>query len=117
MSQTPFAHVKKRLSIASGGFVPVPVPVIGTVCGLFGALSVRMNVAERVPVAVGWNVIDTLQRPPAGSVKPEHPSSTCVKSSASVPRVCALLMNSDAFPEFAIVIDCAALVVPIGCAA
>src|SRR6476659_6999267 len=104
-SQTPFAQVKNRLSSASGGFVPVPVPVIGTFCGLFGALSVRMNVAERAPVAVSLNVIDTLQLPPAGSVRPEQPSSTCVKSSASAPRVCALLMNSEPVPVFLIVSD------------
>src|SRR5919199_212504 len=36
MSQTLFAHVKNCVSIASDGFCPVPVPVIGTVCGLFG---------------------------------------------------------------------------------
>jgi len=61
MSQTPFAQVKKRLSIASGGFVPVPVPVRGTVCGLPGALSVSVNAADRVPDAVGLNVIETVQ--------------------------------------------------------
>jgi hypothetical protein len=68
--------VKKRESIASGGFVPVPVPLIGTVCGLPGALSVRMNVAERAPDAVGEKVIDTLQLVPAASVRPEQPSLT-----------------------------------------
>ena len=117
MSQTPFAQVKKRESIASGGFWPVPVPVIGTVCGLFAALSVRMNVADRVPDAVGENVIDTLQLVPGARVRPEQPSLTCVKSSGFAPRVAALLMNSDALPVFAMVIDCGALVVPIACAA
>src|SRR5438874_13009006 len=96
MSQTPFAQVKKRESIASGGFWPVPVPVIGTVCGLFAALSVRMNVADRVPDAVGENVIDTLQLVPGARVRPEQPSLTCVKSSGFAPRVAALLMNSAA---------------------
>src|SRR4051794_41354463 len=113
MSQTPFAQVKKRSSIASGGFWPVPVPLIGTVCGLFGALSVRMNVADRAPDAVGENVIDTLQLVPGASVRPEHPSFTCVKSSGSAPRVAALLMKRAALPVLAIVIDCGALVVPI----
>jgi hypothetical protein len=117
MSQTPFAQVKKRESIASGGFWPVPVPVIGTVCGLPAALSVRMNVAERAPDAVGENVIDTLQLVPAASVRPEQPSLTCVKSSGFAPRVAALLMNNGALPVFVIVIDCGALVVPIACAA
>src|SRR5207302_5467300 len=76
MSQTPLVHVMKRVSMASGGFVPVPVPVIGTVWGLAGALSVRMNVADRVPEAVGEKLIDTLQLVPTASVRPEHPSPT-----------------------------------------
>src|SRR6478672_11584530 len=112
-SQTPFAHVKNRLSIASGGSWPVPVPAIGTVCGLAAALSVRMNVAERSPEAVGEKSIATLQLVPGARVRPEHWSSTWVKSSGLAPRVAALLMNSAPVPELVIVIDCAALVVPI----
>src|SRR3954453_11921853 len=76
-----------------------------------------MNAAERVPDAVGEKVIDTLQPDPGASVRPEHPSLTCVKSSGLAPRVAALLMNSDPVPVFVIVIDCGALVVPISCAA
>jgi len=94
----------------------VPVPVIGTVCGLAGALSVRMKVAERVPVAFGEKLIETLHVAPAGNVSPEHPSSTCVKSSGFAPRVAALLMNSEPSPLFVIVMDCGALVVFIACA-
>jgi hypothetical protein len=40
MSHTPLAQVKNWSLIASGGLVPVPVPVSGTDCGLFAALSV-----------------------------------------------------------------------------
>src|SRR5919201_4942071 len=116
-SQTPFAHVKNCVLIASGGFWPVPVPVSGTVCGLLAALSVRVNVAERVPDAVGEKVIETLQLVPAASVRPEQPSLTWVKSSGFAPRVAALLMNSGALPVLVTVIDCGALVVPIACAA
>src|SRR3954449_8239572 len=76
-----------------------------------------MNVAERLPDAVGEKVIDTLQPDPGASVRPEHPSLTCVKSSGLAPRVAALLMNSEPVPVFVIVIDCGALVVPISCAA
>jgi hypothetical protein len=115
MSQTLFAQVKKRESIVSGGFVPVPVPLIGTVCGLPAALSVRVKVADRVPDAVGENVIETLQLAPGASVKPEQPSLTTVKS--SVFGTAALLMKSDALPVFVILIDCGALVVPIAWAA
>ena len=116
-SQTPFEQVKKRESIASGGVLPVPVPVIGTVCGLLAALSVRRKVAERVPEAVGEKVIETLQLAPAGRVRPEQPSLTCVKSSGFAPRVAALLMNNEALPVFVTLIDWGALVVPIACAA
>ena len=93
----------------------MPVPVIGTLCGLPAALSVRVNVAERVPEPVGENVIETLQLVPAARVRPEQPSFTSVKS--SVFGTAALLMNSEALPVLVIVIDCGALVVPIACAA
>jgi hypothetical protein len=63
-----------------------------------------MNVADRVPDAVGENVIATLQLVPAASVRPEQPSFTCVKSSGFAPRVAALLMKSGAFPVFETVI-------------
>jgi hypothetical protein len=111
MSQTPFAQPKKRVSIASAGFCPVAVPVIGTVWGLLAALSVSVKFAERVPEAVGENVIATLQLDPAASVRPEQLSFTSVKS--SVFGTAALLMNNDAVPLFLTVIDCGALVVPI----
>src|SRR5262245_3663548 len=114
MSQSPFAHEKNWVSSASGGFCAVPVPVIGTACGLFAALSVSTKLVERVPLAVGENVIDTLQLVLAGRVRPEQPSSTWVKSSE---WVAALLMNRDPLPELVTVIDCGALVVPIACAA
>src|SRR5918912_4412383 len=113
-SQTLFAHVKNCVSMASGGFWPVPVPVSGTLCGLLAALSVRVNAAERVPEAVGEKVIDTLQLVPGASVRPEQPSFTSVNS--SVFRTAALLMNRPALPVFVTVIDCGALVVPIACA-
>src|SRR4051812_46401580 len=38
-SQTPFAHVKKRESIARGGVWPVPAPALGARCGVWGAVS------------------------------------------------------------------------------
>src|SRR5919204_2051758 len=77
-SQTLFAHEKNCVSMASGGFVPGPVPVVGTVCGVLAALSVRVNAADRVPVPFGANVIATLQLLPAASVRPEQPSLTSV---------------------------------------
>jgi len=38
-----------------------PVPVRLTVCGLFVALSVKVNVAARLPAVVGTNVMVTVQ--------------------------------------------------------
>ena len=76
MSQTPFAQLKNWESMARVALVPMPVPLIGTVCGLLPALSVRMNVADRAPDAVGENVIETLQLVPTASVRPEQPSLT-----------------------------------------
>jgi len=40
------------------------VPLRGTLCGLPVALSVNVRLAVRVPVAVGLNVIETVQAPP-----------------------------------------------------
>src|SRR4051794_21876703 len=87
------------------------------VCGLLGALSVTISVAERVPVFVGLKVIDMVQLAPAASVSPEQPSLTAVKSSGLAPLTCALLMNSDALPVLATLIDCGALVLPRSCEA
>jgi hypothetical protein len=41
----------------------VPVPVKLTVCGLLVALSVKVNVAARLPLVVGVNVTLTVQVP------------------------------------------------------
>src|SRR3954454_3406869 len=111
-SQTPLAQLKNWLSSASVGWVPVPVPVTDAVCGLFGALSVMISEPLRVPVFVGWKLIDMSQLVPGASVRPEQPSLTAVKSSGLAPLTCALLMNRFALPVLATVIDCAALVAP-----
>jgi hypothetical protein len=50
---------------------PLPVPVKFTVCGLLVALSVRVNVAVRVPGPVGVNVILMVQLPPAATELPQ----------------------------------------------
>jgi hypothetical protein len=89
------------------------VPVSGAVCGLFGALSVTVNCAERVPASVGENVIEALQLAPTASVRPEQPSLTTVKS--SVFGTAALLMKRDAVPVLVTVTSCGALVVPVSC--
>src|SRR5262249_7907052 len=116
MSHTPPAQVKNWVLIASGAGVPVPVPVIGTVCGLFAALSVKVRVAVRVPVVVGEKVTEVRQLWPGASVRPGHPSLTMVKSSA-LPLSCTPLTNRFAVPVLVAVIVCAALVVPVACGA
>jgi hypothetical protein len=49
--------------------VPVaPVPMRETFCGLLLALSTKLSVAERVPVAVGLKMIEAVQLAPGASV-------------------------------------------------
>jgi hypothetical protein len=114
-SQTPFAQVKKRVSIASAGAVVpgavVPVPVREARCGLFGALSVTTSEAVRVPTFWGLKAIDMVQLVPTASVIPEQPSPTTVKS--SVFGTAALLMKSDAVPLFVTDTNWPALRVPM----
>lgn len=49
----------------------LPVPVKLTLCGLFSALSVNVNVPEAAPVAVGLNVTPTEQLAPAAMLDPQ----------------------------------------------
>lgn len=49
----------------------LPVPDRDTVCGLVGALSVKVRVPVRVPRAVGVKVTLTMQFFPAASVLPQ----------------------------------------------
>ena len=46
-------------------------PERATVCGLFVAESVKLNVAVRVPVAVGLNTTDAVQFPDAARLVPQ----------------------------------------------
>ena len=61
MSHTPPEQAKNWSSIDSGVEVPVPVPVIGTVCGLFAALSVKTMLSGMAPVLSGENVTEVWQ--------------------------------------------------------
>ena len=116
-SQTLPAQLMNSVSIASpGAVVPagvVPVPLNGTLCGLFGALSVRTNDALRLPAFDGEETIETLQLAPGASVRPEQPSPTTVKS--SVFGTAALLMNSEPLPLLVTATVCGALRVPVSC--
>jgi hypothetical protein len=50
----------------------LPVPLRLTVCGLFPALSVNVNVPAAAPVAVGVNVTATVQLAPAATLVPQE---------------------------------------------
>lgn len=74
-----------------------PVPLSGTVCGLFGALSVAVSVAVREPLAVGVNVTFTAQFVPPARLAPQVlPASA--KSPLFAPVIEILLMFSAALP-------------------
>ena len=88
-----------------------PVPVKLTDCGLFVALSVKVNVAVRLPAVVGVNVTLTVQLAFTASEVP-HVSLGIAKSPGSVPPICTLLMVKAALPPLVRVTPCAALVVP-----
>src|SRR5579864_199650 len=92
--------------LAAGPDAAVPVPVRLTVCGLFAALSVKVIVPVRVPVAVGVNVTLIVQLPPMATRLPQV--FVCPKS----PLGTILEMLSAAVPVFVSVSVCAALVAP-----
>jgi hypothetical protein len=64
--EAPEATPRPRL-----GFVPVPVPESATVCGLFGALSVKVMLPDAAPAVVGEKVTLTVQDPPAAIEVPQ----------------------------------------------
>src|SRR5690349_9345400 len=88
----------------------VPVPVTGTVCGLPGALSVRVSSALRVFFALGVNDTLMVQLLPANSEVPQV--LVCVKSPVLVPVKLMLVMERVAVPVLLSVTFCDRLVVP-----
>jgi len=85
------------------------VPVSGTCCGLFGALSVMVTAPVRVPTWVGVKVTLILQFLPAASVAPQGLGLTARAKSPLIPMP---LIFRVALPELRTVIDLAALVTP-----
>ena len=49
----------------------LPLPEIFTLCGLFGALSVMLTAALRMPIAFGVKVTVIVQLPPATMLVPQ----------------------------------------------
>ena len=89
---------------------PVPVPLSGTACGEFAALSTSCSEAASGPGIVGANATVTAQLEPAATNVPVHVSLTSVNSLASAPTI-AIVAPSGAFPLFVTVTVCPALTV------
>jgi hypothetical protein len=90
---------------------PIPVPLKVTVCGLWGAKSVKISEALRLPVAYGVNVTLTEHAPLGITVAPVQVSALLAKSPAFVPPIPTVEMVRLAVPVFVKVTLCAALVV------
>jgi hypothetical protein len=71
-----------------------PVPVKLTVSGLLVALSVKLNVAARLPEVAGVNVTVTVQLAFPAS-EPAHVLLAMAKSPGLVPVICGLLRVKD----------------------
>lgn len=90
---------------ANADDVPVPLSVI--TCGLLGALSVRVKVPMRVPVAVGVNFTLIVQLAPTAIELPQVPVPPKVKSPVK------LALNATVVVVLlAAVMNCAVLLVP-----
>ena len=88
-----------------------PVPVSATTCGLLPAESVKLNVALRLPAAVGLNRTDAEQVPGAARLVP-HDFVEILKSPAFVPVIATLLMLMEEVVPLDSVADFALLVEP-----
>src|SRR6266849_4409799 len=94
-------------SVATGA---TPVPPIGTVCGLPGALSVNLTVDDRLPVLVG--VKTTLIVQLAFAASEEGQLLVCEKSAVLLLEILMFVTDKDAFPVFVSVIACGVLPMP-----
>src|ERR1700738_4737319 len=81
-----------------------PFPVIGTVCGLLAALSVRVTVPVWFSMVVGVNVT-VMAHVPLTAILPLQ-VLVCEKSDCTVPVIVMLLMASGAAPVFFTVTIC-----------
>jgi hypothetical protein len=93
------------------GVGETPVPVSETICGDPLALSAMVIWPCRLPAVVGVKVTEIAQFAPAASVELH---SLCAAKS---PEAVIPMMLKGAWPEFVSVSVCAALVVPMVCAA
>jgi hypothetical protein len=90
----------------------LPSPLRLTDCGLPAALSAKVRVALRAPLAVGVKVTLTPQVPLEMTVAPEQESLLIAKSLGFAPPIIAVEMVRFAVPLLVTVSVCAALGAP-----
>jgi hypothetical protein len=88
---------------------PIPVPLKVSVWGLWGAMSVKLNEALRLPIANGVNVTLTEHVPLGITVAPVQVSALLAKSLEFVPLIPTVKMLRLAVPVLVTVTLCAAL--------
>lgn len=103
--------VTARLTKLAG----LPVPLKEAVCGELAALSVKVNVPVRLPVALGENTMDAVQLAPAASVL--GLSGQVVVSVKSLGLRLMLVILSVVVWLLVSVTICAGLAVPSACPA
>src|SRR5947209_13556883 len=92
----------------------VPALLSGTVCGLPAALSLKVRLALRAPLAEGAKRTPTVQLPLGARVTPLQLSLLFKKSSGLAPPNPTAVIVSAAEPVLVSVTDCGALMVPTG---
>ena len=93
-----------------------PVPLNDTVCGLLLAVSVKLNVPDRVPVALGENITEAVQLAPPAKVA--GLVGQVVEVTPKSAKLLAMDLNVNAVDWLLVrVTVCAALLVPKACLA
>ena len=89
----------------------IPVPLKVTICGLWGAKSVKISEALKLPVTSGRRLTLTEHVPLGINMAPVQVSALLAKSLAFVPPISTVEMERLAVPVLLTVTLCAALVV------
>jgi hypothetical protein len=111
VNAAPPAVALEGESLLSVGTGLTPVPFKLTVCGLLGAMSVKISEAVRIPVADGVNFTLTLQAPLAINLAPVQVSAVLAKSLEFAPLIVTDRMARGLAPVLVRLTLCAALVV------
>ena len=91
-------------TVAFAALPDEPLPARATVCGLFPAASLKVRVAVREPVAVGLNVILTVQLADPARLAPQV-LVAIAKSPAFAPERTTLVMAMAVVPPLVSVTD------------